>query len=487
MTELALVEYRGLLSFTKENPLSGDRAEGEVSKSRSGEIGSSGLVRSGGYVQEEFLPDLQGDKAIKVYKEMRDNDPIAGALIFAITNLMRQIKWSVKPGSDDQAGLDAAQFLEECMNDMNNTWADVISEICSMFAFGWALLEPVYKKRNGYQPDDGELPTSKYEDGRIGWKKMPLRAQETKVRWEFDDKSGGLAAMIQSTTKGEVPIPITSALLFRTQTYKNNPEGRSIFRNAYRPWYFKKRMEEIEGIGVERDLAGLPIMYVPVELFAEDATDEEKNALAEYKRIVQNVRRDKQEGMVLPSIYDEDTGNQLLKLELLSASGSRSFDTAAIITRYSQNMTMTVLADWLMLGHEGVGSFALSSNKSNLFGVALGAWKDMICAVFNNFAVPRLFRMNGFPVSNLPQIVAEDIEAPDLAVISVFLGALQAAGAPPFPNRDLLKRLYQMAGFPEPTDDQMQAMEDTAALMAEQETKGTTPEEDAEIDEMVGA
>lgn len=449
------------------------------------EIGSSGLVRTGGYVLEEFLPELQNDKAIKVFKSMRDNDPITGALLFAIVNLMRQIKFSTKPGTDDEEGMDKAQFLRECMDDMTGTWADVISEICSMFVFGWALVEPVYKKRDGYQPDDSKVPTSKFDDGRIGWHKMPLRAQETKARWEFND-TGGVIAMVQLTTSGEKEIPITSALLFRTQTYKNNPEGRSIFRNAYRPWYFKTRIEEIEAIGIERDLAGLPIMYLPPEMFDPNATPEVKLAKKQYETIVQNIRRDKQEGLVFPAVYD-DGGNQTIRLELLSAGGSRTFDTDTIIGRYAQHITMTVLADWLMLGHEGVGSFALSSNKSNLFGVAMGAWKDSILSVFNNYAVPRLFRMNGFEVKDLPEIVAEDIEAVDLNVMGQFLASLQMAGAPPFPNRDLLKRLYQIAGWPEPTEDQMQSMEDVAAMQAQQAEAGTgtTPEEDAEVEELV--
>ena len=38
----------------------------------------------------------------------------------------------------------------------------------------------------------------------------------------------------------------------------DNPEGRSILRNAYFSWYFEKKIAEIEGIGIARDLAGLP-------------------------------------------------------------------------------------------------------------------------------------------------------------------------------------------------------------------------------------
>lgn len=464
--------------------------DGEVTKataSTSGgipaEIGVSGLVRTGGYVQEEYLAELRGTHGIKCYKQMRDNDPIAGALIFAITSLMRQIKWSTKAFDDSQEAEDKARFLAECMDDMSMSWADVISEVCSMFVFGWSILEPLYKKRMGDQPEDGDVPSSKYDDGRIGWRKMPLRAQETLVRWEFDD-NGGLQGMVQSSrAKGEVTIPITSALLFRTQTYKNNPEGRSIFRNAYRPWFFKTRIEEIEAIGIERDLAGLPIMWLPAEYLDPDAPDKIKNAAKAYETLVQNVRRDKQEGMCLPSIYDDD-GNKLLNFELMSSGGARTFDTDTIISRYAMHIALTALADWLLLGHETVGSFALSASKTNLFGVVLGAWKDTILTVFNSYAVPRLFRMNGFPVKDLPQIVAEDIESPDIMAIGAFLSALTSSGLQVFPNNDLVKRLFQMANLPEPSEDQLQAYEDAARIQQEaamQAAQGTTAQEDQQI------
>lgn len=461
--------------------------EGEVTRKLPDEIGVSGLARSGGFVQEEFLPELAGERGLRVYREIRDNDPIGGALIMAITNLMRQIKWGTKPANDTPEALKGAEFLRECMDDMSMTWADVISEVCSMFPFGWALLEPLYKKRSGYQPEDSKLSTSKYDDGRIGWRKMPLRAQETLVRWEFDEH-GQVAAMHQNTvSKGIVQIPITSALLFRTQAYKGNPEGRSLFRNGYRPWYFKKRIEEIEAIGVERDLAGLPYMYVPPEWLMPDTKDKYAGVVAEYTKMIQNVRRDKQEGFMLPFVTD-DQGNKIIEFGLLTSGGARQFDTDGIISRYTMHMALTVLADWLVLGHEQVGSFALSNSKTNLFGIALGAWKDSILAVFNNYAVPRLWRMNGWSMDTMPTITAEDIESPDLAVIGSFLGALAASGAPPFPNRELTKRLYQMAGFPEPNDDELDSMEEAARNAAQQGINAppTTPEEDAALQDMAG-
>ena len=45
------------------------------------ELGSTGLTRFGGLVYEEWLAELQGVKGIRVYREMRDNDPVVGAIL----------------------------------------------------------------------------------------------------------------------------------------------------------------------------------------------------------------------------------------------------------------------------------------------------------------------------------------------------------------------------------------------------------------------
>jgi hypothetical protein len=50
---------------------------------------TTGLKRASGIIDEEFLPALRGRKAIKVYREMSLNDPMVGALLFAIDKLIR--------------------------------------------------------------------------------------------------------------------------------------------------------------------------------------------------------------------------------------------------------------------------------------------------------------------------------------------------------------------------------------------------------------
>lgn len=447
------------------------------------ETGVTGLRRSSGYVYEEFLTQLAGYRSIQVFKEMRENDPVVGAILFAIDKLVRQVQWRVQPASSSLEDVRAAKFVESCMSDMSTTWEDMISEILSMLVYGWSYHEIVYKKRGG-MTQNAET-RSKYDDGYIGWRKIPIRAQETRQEWKFDEK-GGLQGMLQSSPPEYWPvfIPISKSLLFRTTSAKNNPEGRSILRNAYRPWYYKKRIEEIEAIGVERDLAGFPIMYVDPDIMKPDAPAWKQQIFQDYQTAIINIRRDQQEGMILPSIYN-DSGQQMYRLELLSSGGSRSFDTDRIITRYDQRIATTVLADFILLGQTANGSYALSSDKTNLFTLSLRCWLENIRSVFNEHAIPRLFEVNGFDTKKLPTIEYGDIETPDLGALGNYIQVLAGAGVPLFPDDLLENHLRSLASLPEKRESAKGDMETAQATEAVARPKNQANQEAQVPDEPV--
>lgn len=391
------------------------------------EIGSSGLVTYGGQISEESLRKLAGVRGIKTFAEMRDNDDTVGAILFIIDKLLRNVDWSVEAADDSPEAEKIAEFVDSCTKDMEHTWGDMVSEILSMLPFGWSAHEIVYKVRTGLETDNPSY-YSEYDDGMIGWRKLPIRSQETLDSWEFND-SGDVISMSQMPPLGGIrKIPVKKLLLFKTQSYKNNPMGRSILRNAYRPWFFKKRIEEVEGIGIERDLAGLPVAGVPAEILAGSASNEQKATLAAIKKLVTNIRRDEQEGVVFPLVYD-DNGNKLYTLDLLSTGGTRQFDTSTIITRYSKAIAMTVLADFIFLGQTKVGSYALSSDKTDMFSASLGAWLRGIAEVFNKQALPRLMKLNGIERKYWPKLKPSDIEKENVRDFCTNLYQLVGVGA----------------------------------------------------------
>ena len=105
------------------------------------EIGQSGLRQYSGWVREEFLPQLQGRQAARVYREMSDNDATIGAMLFAITQTMRKIEWRVKPADQSAAALLEAQFADSLRYDLSHTWEDFIAEALSMLIYGFSAHE----------------------------------------------------------------------------------------------------------------------------------------------------------------------------------------------------------------------------------------------------------------------------------------------------------------------------------------------------------
>lgn len=420
------------------------------------EIGRTGLNVSAGKVDEEYLPALKSENAISVYDQMANNDAVIGGILFAIDMLIRQVDWIVEPNSDGND--EDATFIEECMQDMSHSWTEFVSEVLTMLPYGFSFFEIVYKTRQGDQSETSKTPTSKYDDAKVGWRKFGIRSQNSLVKWEFDD-TGGLQGFVQRPAPEyqELTIPIQKGLLFRTSVIKNNPEGKSILRTAYRSWYFKKRMEEVEGIGVERDLAGLPMAKVDASIL--QSTDTDSMALvSSIRTIIRNVRQDKEAGIIWPIIRDQD-GHDLVDFTLLNSGGTRTFDITNIIERYDSRIAMSVLADFILLGHQSVGSYSLSSDKTSMFSTALGAWLQTIEEVINRFAVSRLLRVNGMDTKNPPKITHKDIEKADIATIAGYLSTLAQIGMPLFPDENLEKHLREIGDLPEMSDEAKQAHE----------------------------
>ena len=426
------------------------------------EIGKIGQYRWGGLFSEEFLKELQGHRGIRIYKEMSENDDIIGAILFAIEMLIRQAHWRVQPAGDEPIDNEAAEFVESCMDDMQSTWTDTISEILSFLTYGWSAHEIVYKRRMGRRKD--HRLNSKYDDGLIGWMKLPIRSQDSLYQWEYDENDNlvGMTQMPAPSYK-QYTIPIDKLLLFRTKSRKDNPEGRSILRNCFRDWYFKKRIQEIEGIGIERDLAGFPVLIAPEGVDIWNGEDPDMVRLKNLgEGLVRNIRRDSSEGIVMPQGW---------KLELLASGSKRNFDTNQVIERYDSRIAMTVLADFVLMGHQQVGSFALSSNKTELFSMAIGSYLDAICQVFNSKAIPQLIDINEGKfagITDYPKLAHGDIESQDLSQLGDYIQKMTGVGLIT-PDPELEDYLREQAGLPEKTSDNTAEIAPVASQGAENE------------------
>ena len=356
------------------------------------EIGYTGLTQWSGRIQEDFLRDLRGKKGWKRYNEMRLNSPVVGAMLLAVEQSIRSVTWNYVSdlGEEDPR----IEFLEEARSGMSSNWNDHVSETLTMLPFGYSPFEIVYDR----------------VDGKIVWRKFALRGQDTIFQWVID-AHGGIEGLVQmgAPVYKPVTIPIDKMVLYRTRVEKNNPEGRSILRTAWVPYYYVKNIMQIEAIGIERDLAGLPVITLP-----KGADTNESDSSSDYSKaakIVRNVRNDEQAGLVLPS--------EEWKFELASTGGTRSFDTDKIIKRYESRILMSCLAQFLNLGQDQVGTQALSKDLTDFWGMSVNATADIISDTHTKYAVTRLLALNGMDMEGirLEHTPAGDI---DLGVLGDF-------------------------------------------------------------------
>ncbi len=400
---------------------------------------------------DEFLPELRGKKAIRKYREMRDNDSTIGAVMYATEQVLRDVDLKVMPANDSTEAKEEAEFVKSVLDDMDHTLDDHIAESLSNLSYGFAWFEVIYKRRNG-PTERSDKKRSKYSDGRMGVRKIAIRAPWTISRFDVDQQTGDVKGIYQdgSGYNNSNYIPTRKSLYYRTTTINGDPAGRSILRNAYTSYEYVNNLQSIEAIAVERELAGIPVARIPAEYLSGDATAAQSGFVNNLQSILRDVKFNEQGYIILPSdtYPDKDgapTNQKLVDVELMSSSGSRNIEIDTIVRRYQHDIARSVLSEFLMLGGGSTGSYALSKSKTDLFLRALESYIQAIVDVLNKQLVERLWELNGLNYDLMPTIVAGDVAPHDLREIAAFLRNLNGADINVSDHPEVIQDLMDIA------------------------------------------
>lgn len=396
-------------------------------------LGVAGDNTQNGQIRaDEFLPELRGRKAVKKYREMRENDSTIGAVMYSVEQILRDVDLNVKAANDSEAAKREKEFLESVLVDMEHTLDDHIAESIAHLSYGFMPFEVVYKRRVG--PNErSPKKRSKFSDGRVGVRKIAARAPWTINRFDVDKTTGDLLG-IEQTIGGfnnKNYIPINKCVYYKTTSLNGDPSGRSILRNAYTSYEYLNNLQAIEAIAVERELAGIPVARIPAEYLSAGASPEQAQFVNNLKQILRDVKFNEQGYIITPSdtYLDKDgspTNIRLVDIELMASNGKRNIDIDPIVRRYQHDIARSVLSEFLLLGSQG-GSYALSKSKTDLFLRALESYIQAIVDVLNKQLVERLWELNGLPYDLMPTIEAGDVAPHDLREIAAFLRNLNGA------------------------------------------------------------
>lgn len=388
------------------------------------ESGYLGLNIFSGVTTDELTKELNFPQSVRTFKEMSYHGTINGALTLYY-NLISKVDWRYKaPVGATEEEKKQAEIINQMMHDMDQPWEEFISEVLSAQMYGFSVHEKVYRRRL-------KTSGSKYNDGLIGWKKLPIRNQETIDKFIFSadgNEITGVKQVINSSNdlynrysnlgKNEVILPRSKFMLFRVGKHKGDPFGKSPLRDAYSSWKYLTIIEEIEANGVAKDLVGLPVLKIPPQYLSPDASPDQKAVYAYYQNAMRNLQLNQQSALILPNVYDPETRQPLFELELLSLDGKKGMDTTKI-KEYYKNMILTSLfADILIMGQGSTGSFALGQIKNSLSGAAAEAVLRQIVSVLNHELVRQTYELNGWDVSRVGTFDYSNLESEDLETFS---------------------------------------------------------------------
>ena len=437
---------------------------------RLSESGYIGLNIFNGISNDEVKKELNFPKSIDIFKQMSYHSAINSALTL-YTNLATKADWIVKePEKASAKEKKRTEFIRECMQDMEHSWEEFIKEAITKIAFGFSVHEKVYRKR--YQSNG-----SKFNDGLIGWKKLPIRTQESIEKFIFSSDGNEVIGVKQNISnlydpynrfegrgKKEVVLPISKVLLFRHGSHRGDPYGKSMLRDAYLSWRYLTTLEEIESNGVAKDLVGFPVLKLPPQYLSKDATPEQIAIRQYYERVMANLQMNQQSAMILPNAFDPDTRQPLFSLELLSLDGKKGFDTTKVKEYYKNAILTSLFADILIMGQSATGSFALGQIKNSLSGTMAETILREIRDVINKDLIRQTFELNGWDTSRMPTVDFENVDSIDAETFSKFVQRTSSVG---MLTKDLetVNRVREAIGIdslPEGTDFEALLPDDTS-------------------------
>lgn len=380
----------------------GNRFSARIPASPTTTIGIKGLKNIAGRVNEEYLNLLKSwDKESKIYLEMRD-DVIVGTALDAIKLPLLKAEITVKPAPGNSPGDQAAaDWLFDCMHSMDKqTWESHTTDMLESIDFGFAI---------------GEITLEKRRDGRLWLKNIDPRGQETldaAYGWGFGtgpERDTALTFHQRDPDSGELfAIPLSKCVHVAYKGRKGNPQGKSLLRSIYRTWRMCRDLENLEAIGIERDIGGMPIATLP----EGDISDQDE---ADLREALKNLRNDDALYLLLPAgLTVEPYGGV-----------SKMYDVGSVIERKQKEILGRAFAQFLKLGMDNVGTQALVKGSQDFFMYGLQSVQKFLLEAWNLQLVPYLFRFNQFPgMTSLPEL---DWNEPGKVDFTSLINALVAA------------------------------------------------------------
>lgn len=388
------------------------------------------------YGDSELSPYLQGVNKYIVYNNILLNTPIISAGVNFFLGMVRQAKWVFEPAAKDKNGDFAALAKKLIIDDPEGSWGDTVERLAMGKFFGFAVMEILYAKR------DGLFAVSSYKH----------RPQHTIIEWVLNEK-GEVTHAVQDVRGARVKIPMSKLLYIVNNGFTTSPEGVGLFRHLVEPAMRLARYEQLEAIGFDNDLRGIPVARAPIKALA-DADMDVETAIKPLKDLIKNQRKTTNTGLLLDSATyktNDEVGRPSTvyeyDLQLLRSGGTGLPDMAMAIMRINREMARILGVEQMLLGENREGSFALADSKTKSLFLLVDGLLDQIASSIQEGLLKRLWVNNGFDMDTMPKIITSDTKFKSIAEVTGALKDLASAGVPLLPDDPVINEIRDLLGI----------------------------------------
>lgn len=381
--------------------------------------------------------DLRWPASLEVYDQMRRADPGLSGALGAIKAPILAADWTV---TRTGVRAEVADFIERELGLARDDegryrprpggvrWRDALTHALLCLDFGHMPMELVA----ALGPHDVDGLTGPAVHLRKLLPLMPRTLASVDVAAD-----GGLTGVTQyqigtpdrPAAGRPVLIPVHKLVMFTHRREGGDWLGQSVLRPAYKHWLLKDLALRADGIAVDRNAAGMPVVTAP-----ESEADGERKAA----EIASRVRAGDDSGVGLKAGWS---------FTIVGVQG-RTADALASARYHGQEASKATLAMFLELGHDGgLGSGNLSDSLLDVFLGAVNATAVELADVFTDYVVRKLVAWNFGPDEPWPALRPSRITRSDATALESIVKLAGAGLLGPIDDQ-LVDALRRRAALP---------------------------------------
>jgi hypothetical protein len=426
----ALSEYISLPGQMGGKPL---RANASMMAKRLTDIGTYPMS---GVVDMDSNPGLTPDvwrgygTQVGIVDQMRMEDPVVAAIVYATTAPIIRSHWKIEPGGDDRQALEEAEFIRANLFEyLSGGFYTFVEQAVSAVWRGFSLFEIVARfdrdsKQTRLDQLSPMLPNTvyswnRYESGRWGVTQAP-------------DQGDADVGSPDAYSAGGASLPPEKLLHIAWNASGDDPEGMSILRPCYAGWKSRRLMLKLEATGFERGAFGIP--YVEVDPTARTGDS------ATVNEILRELRTGARAWAAFPPGYTLQFADFPFK-----GADLREARIAA-----GQDMARAAMAPFLFTGEQS-GSYSLIAGQLDFFTMNLQTAADMIGAALSHGSdslIQRLCGWNYNRTEGFPKLVPGSLSLGDPKALVESIKTAAEGGAL-LPDRGVEESVRAALGLPE--------------------------------------